>query len=143
MPLNHVERAAQRRFAVKELLLQGCSYRQIMEKLSLDFSTVNRDTHAIYKLHGVKGHGHHARRALAAKLGVPLVTKGDQIRKNVADLREKGFTWKQTAHQLGLRHNSIPFYRDRAKIAAQKPPEKPAQLEPSPAPAAATSECLQ
>jgi hypothetical protein len=43
---------------------------------------VHRDIKQIYRLYDVNGYGFNARRALAAKLGVSFVTRGDQRPKN-------------------------------------------------------------
>jgi DNA-binding NarL/FixJ family response regulator len=109
-PLNQDERAAKRRFQVKELLLQGLSYKQIMQQLSLDFSTLNRDTQALYKLYGVCGRGHRARRALAAKLNLPYTTRADLLRQRIQDLRAQNLTWPQIAKKLNISFHALDHH---------------------------------
>jgi DNA-binding NarL/FixJ family response regulator len=106
-PFNQIERAGIRRFRVQELLLQGCTYKQIMQKLDIDFPTINRDTQTIYKLHGVSGGGQKARRALAAKLGLHFTTPNDLLRQQILNLLLSGQTPTNTARHLNISFNSI------------------------------------
>src|SRR6266850_136338 len=77
-PLNQEERAGARRFAVKEMLLLNCSHREMMEKICVGRDVLKYDIRMIYRMYGVKGFGHKARRALAEKMGVGVVTKGEE-----------------------------------------------------------------
>jgi DNA-binding NarL/FixJ family response regulator len=79
-PLTQNERAWERRGRVMELLLAGKTYREIMAALSVDFVTVNRDTQAIYRRHGVHGAGRWCRERLAVKLGSELPAGGVHLR---------------------------------------------------------------
>jgi DNA-binding NarL/FixJ family response regulator len=107
-PLNQEERAAKRRFAVMEMILGGCSYRQIMERLGVDFSTVNRDTNAIYKMYGVGGKGWKARRELAGKMGREVaVSAGELVRERIGQLRERGLEIEEIAERLGLERYTV------------------------------------
>jgi DNA-binding CsgD family transcriptional regulator len=119
-PLNHVERAAVRRFVVKEMLLRNCSCREMREKLSVDQGVLEKDITAIYRLYEVKGLGLQARRALAEKLGVPFVTKGDEIRKKVAELREKGLKWREVAREMGVSETRVASYRQGLRSAERE-----------------------
>jgi hypothetical protein len=75
-------------------MMQGLSYKQMMERLNIDRCVLNKDVCAIYQIHGVSKLGLKGRRALAEKLGVTYVTKGNEIRARVAELRERGLTLK-------------------------------------------------
>jgi DNA-binding NarL/FixJ family response regulator len=101
-PLTQDERAAARRARVQELILQGCSYQQIMKQLHTDFSTVNRDTYRIYQSHGVNG-----RRALARKLGVELPSIHSQRRAQIREQLSAGQTYRQIATALGVNRNVV------------------------------------
>jgi DNA-binding CsgD family transcriptional regulator len=106
-PLNYIERAAARRFQVREMLLQNCTYQEMCRKLGASLPVIGKDVIAIFRTYGVKGHGFKARRALAEKLNVPFTTKGDQTRQKIAALRETGLTYKQIAKAIGLTKWSI------------------------------------
>jgi DNA-binding NarL/FixJ family response regulator len=102
-PLHQQERAGARRIIVKDLLIQGLSYQQIMAKLNLDYSTVNRDVIAIYEIHGVTGLANKARQALAQKLGIaPPLTEIEQLCPKVAELRDRGLKRRHIAAELNI-----------------------------------------
>jgi DNA-binding NarL/FixJ family response regulator len=124
-PLNQEERAGVRRAAVKELMMRGLSYREMMEKLSIDRGTVNRDVCAIYKVYGVSGSGSRARRALAEKLGVSYETKWDELRRRVGELRERGLKGKEIAEEMGIsfarvRHFAEMLRKERKQESEEK-----------------------
>jgi DNA-binding CsgD family transcriptional regulator len=110
-PLNYVERAAARRFAVKEMLLLDCTQKEIAEKLGTDRVTVVRDVNAIYKVHGIKGQGYWGRRRLAEKLGVVFVSKRDEIRKRVKEMGERGMSRLEIAMEMGVSLCVVKRYR--------------------------------
>src|SRR5207237_5930091 len=99
---NYIERALTRRFQVREMLLHNCTYKEMCQKLSASFSVISADVVKIFRLYGVKGHGHKARRALAKLLNVPFQTQADQTRQRILQLRDSGLTCKQVAHAVGL-----------------------------------------
>jgi DNA-binding NarL/FixJ family response regulator len=101
-PLNYIERALARRFQVREMLLQNCTYQEMCKELSASFSVISADVVKIFRQYGVKGHGFKARRALAKLLNVPFQTAGDHTRQKIAALRETGLSCKQVAKAVGL-----------------------------------------
>jgi DNA-binding NarL/FixJ family response regulator len=115
-PLNQVDRANERRKKLLPLLLQGLPYKQLMKELSVDFSTLNRDTQHLYRQHKVKGYGPHARRHLAQKLGAPLPPlPSDNLRSQIRHLRDQGFTWKQIAKEMGMTFSAVDYHAKRIR----------------------------
>ncbi|HEV8293607.1 MAG TPA: hypothetical protein VGP94_16855, partial [Tepidisphaeraceae bacterium] len=106
-PLNRDERAAARPFQVRQLLLAGCTYREICRKLDASYDVVHRDIKQTYRLYRVKGYGFTARRALAQKLNVPYTTPGDQTRNKILELRQSGLSWTQVAKAVGLTQSAV------------------------------------
>src|SRR6185295_9541955 len=101
-PLNQQERAAQRRFQVQTLLLQGLPIKEMIQQLKTDQTTLMRDIHAIYRHHDIpptKG-PNNARRALAKKLGIELPPIGAEVMTiKVHELHNKGLRIPQIAKQ--------------------------------------------
>jgi hypothetical protein len=110
-PLNQIERAGMRRFAVKEMMLRDCTQKEIMEKLSIDQGILQSDVREIYKMHGIKGTVHGGRRELAEKVGRPFVSRMEEIRKRVKEMREKGMNWKEIAREMGVSEGRMCSYR--------------------------------
>jgi DNA-binding NarL/FixJ family response regulator len=110
-PQNQYDRTKARRHQVLTLLLQGQSYKQIMSALALDFSTLNRDTQALYRAHNVKGYGQQARRSLAQKLGQTLPpTQADRTREEIHRRRQAGQSLKQIAHEMHLNYWAVDYH---------------------------------
>jgi DNA-binding NarL/FixJ family response regulator len=109
-PLNRDERAAKRRFAVKELLLEGFTHGEIAERLGMERELVRQDCYAIYQQHGVSGHGFAARRALAATVGVAARTVTDRKRERVAEMRKRGMSRREIAREMGLSMAAVGWY---------------------------------
>jgi biotin operon repressor len=101
-PPNQWERAAARRFLVREMLMRDCSYREMCQKLGVGRPVVHDDVKQTYRLYGVTGKGRAMRRALAEKLGVVFVSKADEIRRRVGELREMGLSGKEVAREMGM-----------------------------------------
>jgi DNA-binding NarL/FixJ family response regulator len=101
-PLNEKERAALRRTRVKDYLLQNLSCKEIMQKVSVDKAVLFHDIAAIYDIHDIPKMRKNRRRALAAKLNLPWLTKTDQIRQKVAHLRTLGLSRRQIAVELNI-----------------------------------------
>jgi DNA-binding NarL/FixJ family response regulator len=140
-PLNQIERACKRRFEVKELLLEGLSYREIAKRLGTDEGTIHYDTYALYRLHGVRGKPHHARRALAAKLGVELPqTRGDVLREKILELHQAGMSRVEMARELKTSYGAV--YQQMRQILKAKGTEgQDARATPPPAPPHAVPRC--
>lgn len=121
-PLNQDERALARRKEIQRLILEGRSYKEIMSMLHTDWSTVNRDTWKIYKMHGVSG-----RKGLAKKLGVKLPdTEGEKIRERIRELRAAGMTWPGIAKEMGMSFRAVEWH---AKVIRRQ--RQPARSEES------------
>ena len=103
-PLNDQENAARRRGRVREMLLAGYSYRQMMAELGVDFGTINRDTDRIYHLEGVSG-----RRGLARKLGVTIPTAAEQTRAEIRR-RAAGQTWRRIASDMRMTFAAVDHH---------------------------------
>jgi DNA-binding NarL/FixJ family response regulator len=101
-PLNQQERAAKRRFVIREMLMEGKSWKEIGEELGIDEVTIRRDTQTLYAEYGVSGSGKNARRALAEKIGREL-PKGrvEKLRERIGELREAGLSRKEIAREVG------------------------------------------
>jgi DNA-binding CsgD family transcriptional regulator len=121
-PPNQIERAMTRRFAVREMLVKNCSLAEMCGKLSASLSVITADIWKIYKLYGIKGRGLEQRRALAAKLGVSFMSKGDQMRERIAELCARGMTYKQVGEVVGISVWSI--WSHMAKVKKRKVAEK-------------------
>jgi DNA-binding NarL/FixJ family response regulator len=116
-PLNQDERALARRKEVQRLILQGRSFKEIMSMLHTDFSTVNRDTWKIYKMHGVSG-----RKGLAKKLGVKLPdSEGEKIRERMREFREQGMTWPGIAREMGMKMQAVEWHAKVMRKALRAP----------------------
>jgi len=108
-PLNQIERAAARRAQVQQMLLQNCTQEQICQKLNIDRGVLCSDTKKIYRAHGIKAFGYRARRALAAKLGLPFLTEWDDLREKVATLRAQKQTCAQIAAELNVSTKTVSY----------------------------------
>ncbi|HEV8604522.1 MAG TPA: hypothetical protein VGQ99_04105 [Tepidisphaeraceae bacterium] len=118
-PLNQWERAAARRFLVREMLMRDCSYQEMCEKLGVGRPVVHDDVKATYRLYGVKGKGRAMRRALAEKLGMVFVSKAEEIRRKVAELREMGLSGKEVAREMGMSEVAVAAHGQKLKRAAK------------------------
>ncbi|HEV8377641.1 MAG TPA: hypothetical protein VGP99_02240, partial [Tepidisphaeraceae bacterium] len=119
-PPNQVERALTRRFAVREMLVKNCTHGEMCRKLGASLTVITADICKIYKLYGIKcrkGMSLEGRRALARKLGVPFMSKGDQLRHKIAELCEMGLTYKQVAKVVGISEWSIWSHMSKLKKA--------------------------
>jgi hypothetical protein len=111
-----------RRVQVAEMMLGNCSYQQMGEKLEVSIEVIGNDVSAIYRAHGVKASGSVAsRRALAEKLGVRYASRGDEIRSKVAELRERGLTWREVGRAMGMKWNTVAKHggKPRSRKAQQ------------------------
>jgi hypothetical protein len=91
------------------MLLQNCTQKEICDKLKIDRGVLCADTKKIYRHHNIKAFGYRARRTLAAKLGLPFLTKWDHLRHQIATLRSQKQTCAQIAQQLHLPARTV-FY---------------------------------
>jgi DNA-binding NarL/FixJ family response regulator len=120
-PLTMAQRARLRRAQVQQLLLAGLTNRQIAKALDLMPITVNFDTYAIYKAHGIHGLNNKARRAFAEKLGVTLgATRVEQLRARAAELREQGLTWARIAIELEVSYATVAAYAKKIREAKRQ-----------------------
>jgi hypothetical protein len=110
-PPNVFQRAASRRPAVQEMLLRDCTHEQMTAALGIDHPVLQKDILAIYQQHGIKGKPHKARRELAHKLGRPFISRLEEIRGRVKQMREKGMKWAQIAREMGLTMGRMDSYR--------------------------------
>ena len=122
-PLNGRERAAERRRRVVELMREGLSDEEIRLRLSMRRVELWLDIAWLYRRHGVDGVRRGARRrALAEKMGVARAeTRGERMRRSVAELRGAGMTWVEVAKELGMSlggaHYYARFLKPRARHA--------------------------
>ena len=115
-PPNKPERAMTRRFAVRQMLLENCSLREMCSKLSASRPVIVADISKIYNLYGIKGRLD-GRRALARKLGVPFMTRWDQLREKIAQLRDSGMLHSQIAKELRISTDSVGWHLAKLKKA--------------------------
>jgi len=95
---------------VREMLLKNCTVGQMCRELGASFTVITRDIWIIYKTYGIKGRGGmtlERRRALARKLGVAFMSKGDQLREKIAELSARGLSYRQVGKEVGLCRWSI------------------------------------
>jgi DNA-binding CsgD family transcriptional regulator len=134
-PFNVFERAAARRIVVKEMLLRDCTRDEISRALGIDFRVINQDIKSIYKLYGIKGTTRGSRLALARKLGVPFISRRDELLKRVQKLKDQRLTYRQIAREMGAPLGTVSGYL-HSLVKLQKEPQ-PATSSESPAQAGA------
>jgi DNA-binding NarL/FixJ family response regulator len=124
-PLNQHERAAQRRFQVQNLLLEGLPLKQIMQRLNLDRPTLMRDIASIYRHHDIKcGNAgpNSSRRSLAKKLGVDLPPTGAaRLTAQIQSLHTSGIPIPQIAKQLNRCEAVIRRHLKRTAASSSSP----------------------
>lgn len=127
LPHNCRERAAERRRRVVELMREGFCNEEIRSRLSISVNELWRDIAWLYRRHGIKGvRGEAGRRALAEKLGVPCPeSRGDKIRRRVAELRGAGLTWGEVGRAVGLSLGGAFHYARYLAPPAQQPAVTP------------------
>jgi hypothetical protein len=102
-------------------------------ELGASLTVITADIWKIYKLYGIKGRkgmSLEGRRALARKLGVAFMSKGDHLRQRIAQLCETGMTYKQVAKAVGLSEWSIWSHMSRFKKVKllEEAPDAPTPL---------------
>ena len=125
-PVNEVERAvaraAERRRRVVELLREGLRDEEIRSRLSITCVALKCDLEWLYRRHGIKGQG--SRRALAEKLGWRCPeTRGEEMRRRVAELRAAGLMWAVVGKALGVSGSGAQKYAkylDRPRVPASR-----------------------
>jgi hypothetical protein len=96
------------------MLLASCGYLEIARKLGVHRNLIVGDVHAIFRAHGIKAKGFGAaRRALAEQLGLKYLSRADQLRIRVAELREKGLTWKEIVREMGASERTARRYGEK------------------------------
>jgi hypothetical protein len=73
-------------------------------------TVITADIWKIYKLYGIKGRkgmSLEKRRALAAKLGVGFMSRGDELREKIARLCDSGLNYGEVGKEVGLSTWSI------------------------------------
>ena len=110
-PLNNWEAAKRRRVQVAEMMLNNCTYKQMMHKLAMSYLTLARDVRAVYKAHGIKPMTHRSKPDLARKMGAEFVSPWEDLLKRVKQLRDSGMKWKAIAIELGVSQPRMNSYR--------------------------------
>jgi DNA-binding CsgD family transcriptional regulator len=81
-PLNYIERALARRFQVREMLLQNCTYQEMCKELSASFSVISADVKS-------KSSANTASKATASKPAAPSPNSSTSLSKPPATTRAK------------------------------------------------------
>jgi DNA-binding CsgD family transcriptional regulator len=82
-PLNQEERAGARRFLVKEMMMGGATYGEMMEKLSVSRDVLKYDIRMIRRMYGVKKLGKEGRREMGEKIGGEESVERSEERRGV------------------------------------------------------------
>jgi DNA-binding NarL/FixJ family response regulator len=77
---------------------------------------VNRDVGNLYKMHGVRGQNEKRRGKLAEKMGVVLPkTRLELRREKVAQMRERGMTYREIGEELGMSMSRVGHYLEKRR----------------------------
>jgi len=126
-PINHWEAAKRRRVQVAEMMLNDCTWKEMMQKLGVSYLALSRDIKAIYKAQGIKPQTRRSKRELARKMGREFVSSWEQLLKRIKELRESGLKWKEIATHIGVSAATMNSHR---QALAKR--EKQAQTEAKP-----------
>ncbi|HEV8378250.1 MAG TPA: hypothetical protein VGP99_05335 [Tepidisphaeraceae bacterium] len=109
--LNYWEAAKRRRLEVAQMMLNDCTWKEMMEKLGVGYSVLCKDIKTIYKAHGIKPQTHRSKPELARKMGRPFVSRWETLLAQLKELRDSGMKWRAIASHIGVSLPRINSYR--------------------------------